>query len=114
MHYIEKEAQWVADYPGDLKAFGVTLRTKLLNKGVVSIPAGTLTVFCIAERPLLMFQTLQNLLLKDLQEQTLFAYEPGSIVFLQEGVRFIPPLRFRDCRMPKQAEITHYAQKNTV
>lgn len=113
MFFDETNKQWFTE-SSDVLQFGENLRDELLSQGKETIPAGTVMVLAWLERPYMLFQTLQDLVLTSARNTTLLYYERGSIVFIGEGKEYVPTLRFRDCRFPTTLEYERYIRRATV
>ena len=113
MYFNKDKNQWIIAEM-DTPRYGVDLRDFLLHGGVLAILAGTIMVLTWKGKPYLMFQTLQELDLRYARNPTLLYYEKGSIVFLEGHGKFVPTLRFCDCRFPTEIELKRYERSATI
>lgn len=119
MYYNDVHKQWASLVStGDMGKFGERLRDELIERRVKMIDAGTVLAFTTRRGQIIMFQTLQNILLaSSLTNQTLIGYEPGSLRYLftkDDTVSIIPTIRFKDCRLPSDAELNEYLRRPSV
>lgn len=113
MYFDDTNKQWIST-GSDVMKFGIGLKYEIISQGKDVIPAGTVMVFAWSGKPYLMFQLLQDLVLSSARDTTLLYYEKGSIVFLGEDGKFVPTLRFRDCRIPTENEFRIYERRVTI
>lgn len=95
-------------------SYGEKLKDILLKQGEEIIYAGTVMVFLMSGKKYMMFQMLHNLPLRDARNASFVGYETGSIVFTHSTSKFVPTIRFRDCRMPTKSEFNEYERRETV
>lgn len=108
--YIDRvRNQWISEKDDVLK-FGEKLGEELLSYGNEVIPAGTVMVYAREGKPNAMFQTLKDLLIRSLSNNTIMLYEEGSAVPIVP----IDWPRFKDCRMPTYFEMSVYEAAETV
>lgn len=115
--YIDRvRNQWISEKDDVLK-FGEKLGEELLSYGNEVIPAGTVMVYAREGKPNAMFQTLRDLLIRSLSNNTIMPYEEGSVVPIVpidwKGYLDLVP-RFKDCRMPTYFEMSVYEAAETV
>ena len=110
--YIDRvRNQWISEKDDVLK-FGEKLGEELLSYGNEVIPAGTVMVYAREGKPNAMFQTLKDLLIRSLSNNTIMPYEEGSAVPIDWKGYLVP--RFKDCRMPTYFEMSVYEAAETV
>ena len=113
--YIDRvRNQWISEKDDVLK-FGEKLGEELLSYGNEVIPAGTVMVYAREGKPNAMFQTLKDLLIRSLSNNTIMTYEEGSAVPIVpiDWKGYLVP-RFKDCRMPTYFEMSVYEAAETV
>lgn len=116
MHFDETNKQWISN-SFDTMRLGESIKNELVYLGEDTIFAGTVMVFIWSGKPHLMFQTLEDLALSSVRNTTLLYYEQGSIVFLGDvefDKKFVPTLRFRNCRFPTESEFEYYKRRETI
>lgn len=115
MLYDYEIGQFVAE-TSDLLCFGEKLRDRILEEHRC-IPAGTIVVYTMRHKRVLMFQTIEEIIVKDLKNTTLIGYEQGSFAsFIEDtlSLSYVPTFRFRDIRFPTRDEIDIYLKRRTV